>query len=255
MSRPSLDPARRHWLILGASSPLARAFARAVAAQGATVLLAGRDMTDLERLAGDLTVRGAAAVRCLPFDALATDGHAGLAAAVQDQVPPGALDVFLGFGLMPDQAEMERDPARALDCIGASYTGAVSILLHLAPVLEAGQAGRVVVVSSVAGDRGRLKNHIYGSAKAGLTTFAAGLRNRLFRAGVTVTTVKPGFLDTGMTWGLPGIFLAAAPEAAAAAILKAAEAGREIVYVPWFWRFIMLIIQHVPEKIFKRLAI
>src|SRR5258706_4988072 len=128
---------------------------------------------------------------------------------------------------MPDQAAIERDPDLAVRTISASFTGAAALLLDLAPRLEAGRAGRVIVLGSVAGDRGRLKNYVYGAAKAGLTVFAAGLRNRLFRSGVTVTTVKPGFLDTGMTWGMPGIFLAASPEAAAGAMLRAGLKGKE----------------------------
>src|SRR5258706_11042784 len=156
---------------------------------------------------------------------------------------------------MPDQAAIERGPALAVRAISASFTGAAALRLALAPMLEAGRSGRVIVLSSVAGDRGRLKNYVYGAAKSGLTTFAAGLRNRLFRSGVTVTTVKPGFLDTGMTWGLPGIFLAASPESAARAMLRAGLKGRETVYVPAFWALIMLIIRLIPEKLFKRLSI
>ncbi|MFD2261696.1 SDR family NAD(P)-dependent oxidoreductase [Lacibacterium aquatile] len=245
----------RTWLILGATSPIARAFARHVAEAGGRVLLAGRDTQELARIAGDLTIRGAPEVLALPFDAADMGSHAGFASAVKEAAPAGSLDIYLGFGVMPEQTDMEADPALALSCIAGNYSGAVSVLLHLAPHLEAGHQGRVVVVGSVAGDRGRLKNHIYGSAKAGLATFAAGLRNRLNRSGVTVTTVKPGFLDTGMTWGLPGIFLAAAPEDAARAMLKAALKGKEVVYVPFFWELIMLIIKSVPEKIFKKLAI
>jgi short-subunit dehydrogenase len=168
---------------------------------------------------------------------------------------PGALDVFLAFGTMPEQAALEADPALAVATIEATYTGAVAVLLGLAPLLETGKRGHVVVLGSVAGDRGRLKNYVYGSAKAGLATFTAGLRNRLFRAGVLVTTVKPGFLDTAMTWGLPGMFLVAPPEAAARACLKAALKGREVVYVPVFWALIMLIIRLIPERVFKKLSI
>ena len=244
----------RTWLVLGASSAVARAFARLVAARGAAVLLAGRDIDDLERSAADLRARFGGSAHVLPFDARERATIAALVAHCRD-LPAGTLDVFLAFGSMPEQAAMEADPALAVHTIEATYTGAVEVLLGLAPLLEAGKQGHVVVLGSVAGDRGRLKNYVYGSAKAGLATFTAGLRNRLFRSGVLVTTVKPGFMDTAMTWGLPGMFLVAQPEDAASAILRAAQKGKEVVYTPVFWALIMLIIRLIPERIFKKLSI
>jgi len=240
------------WLILGGSSAVARAFARVAAAEGCAVLLAGRDTDDLERSAADLRTRYGIAAAVLPFDAAAVDGHAAFAARARAAMP-GTLNVLLAFGLMPDQADMERDVALALACVQATYVGAVSVLGHLAPHLEAQGRGHVVVLGSVAGDRGRRSNHVYGSAKAGLHAYAQGLRARLFRAGVSVTTVKPGFLDTAMTWGR--VPFAASPEAAAAACWKAAARGREVAYVPWFWRGVMAVIRAVPERVFKRLSI
>jgi short-subunit dehydrogenase len=128
------------------------------------------------------------------------------------------------------------------------------VLLHLAPALERQGEGRVIVVGSVAGDRGRLKNYVYGSAKAGLHAFAQGLRARLFRAGVQVTTVKPGFIDTAMTFGMKSGPLMASPEACARACLRHAKRGREIAYYPPVWRLIMLIIKHIPEPLMKRMS-
>ncbi len=136
-----------------------------------------------------------------------------------------------------------------------NYTGAVSVLHRLAPYLEEQGDGHVVVLSSVAGDRGRLKNYVYGSAKAGLNAYLQGLRARLFRRGVSVTTVKPGFMDTDMTWGIEGMFLVASPDQAARACLKAAGKRRHVVYVPFFWWGIMTIIRHIPEFIFKKMNI
>ena len=115
--------------------------------------------------------------------------------------------------------------------------------------------GTVVGVASVAGDRGRIGNYVYGAAKAGFATYLSGLRNRLTRAGGHVVTVKPGFVDTSMTWGLPGMFLVASPEKVAEDILKAARKKRNVIYTPFFWRFIMLIIIHIPEFIFKKMKI
>jgi short-subunit dehydrogenase len=150
---------------------------------------------------------------------------------------------------------MDADPSLALACIGTGFTGAVSILHRLAPDLARRGEGVVIGFGSVAGDRGRLKNYVYGATKAGLHTYLAGLRNRLGRSGVHVMTVKPGFVDTAMTFGLPGMFLVAQPEAVARACLDAAAKRRDVVYVPWFWWGIMTVIRAVPERVFKRLSI
>lgn len=247
---------REVWLVLGASSAVARAFARLVAADGADVLLAGRDLEDIERTAADLRARGAGRVAVLAFDATAYDLHAGLVercAAARGEA--GRLNVFLAFGAMPEQAAIDADPRLVIDTVAANFTGAASVLTSLAPVLEAQGGGRVIVLTSVAGDRGRLKNYVYGAAKAGLNVYLQGLRARLFRAGAGVTTVKAGFLDTAMTFGLPGMFLVASPEACARACLTHAAKGREVVYFPIFWLVIMTIIRAIPERIFKRLNI
>ena len=125
----------------------------------------------------------------------------------------------------------------------------------LAPVIEARGGGTVVGVGSVAGDRGRVGNYVYGAAKAGFHTYLSGLRNRLTRSGGHVVTVKPGFVDTAMTWGLEGMFLVAPPEKVANDILKAVRKRRNVIYTPFFWRWIMLIIRLIPEPIFKKLSV
>lgn len=255
MRKPLPVMTDRTWLILGASSPIARAFARRVAGQGARLILAGRDTEELALTAADLRLRGASAATVEGFDAEDMASIDALAARVQQQTSPGGLDIFLAVGLMPDQAAMAADPALATRCLTANFTGPARLLLALVPQLEAGRAGRVIVLGSVAGDRGRFSNYIYGSAKAGLAAFCSGLRARLFRQGVSLTFAKPGFLDTAMTWGLPGIFYAESPDRAAATLLRASLKGREELYVPGFWAVIMLIIRLVPEKIFKRLSI
>ncbi len=241
------------WIVLGATSAIGRALARQLAAAGSDVILAGRDLADLERTAADVRVSGGHNVSVISFDALDVASHIALARLAEQT--PGVLNLALLFGAMPEQAAMDADPAQALGCIEASFTGAVSILHRLAPLLEARHAGCVIGFGSVAGDRGRLKNYVYGAAKAGLHTYLAGLRNRLGRSGVHVLTVKPGFVDTAMTWGLPGLFLVATPEAVATACLRAAEKKRDVIYAPWFWWGIMMIIRHIPERIFKKLSI
>jgi decaprenylphospho-beta-D-erythro-pentofuranosid-2-ulose 2-reductase len=242
------------WVVLGASSAIARAFARLVAARGAAVILAGRDRDDLEALAQDLRVRGAAQADVLFFDAVDSAAHPAFARECR-RLAAGRMNVFLAFAVMPEQEAMDRDPALAVHTIAAGFAGAVSVLQCLAPMLEDQHAGRVVALGSVAGDRGRRKNYVYGAAKAGLHAYLQGLRARLFASGVTVTTVKPGFVDTAMTFGRPGLFLVASPEAVAGAALAAAEKGREEIYAPFFWTFIMLVIRAIPERIMKRLSI
>ena len=241
------------WLILGASSAIGRAFAREAAARGADIILAGRDQGDLDRTAADIRITAQRDVTVAPFDATDRASHAAIAHGVASL--PGILNVALLFGIMPDQATMDADPAQALDCIETGLVGAVSILHRLAPELEKRRAGCVVGFGSVAGDRGRLKNYVYGATKSGLHTYLAGLRNRLGRSGVHVLTVKPGFVDTAMTFGLPGMFLVAQPDAVVRACLDAAAKRRDVMYVPWFWWGIMTIIGAVPERVFKRLSV
>jgi short-subunit dehydrogenase len=243
---------RRTWVVLGASSSIGRAFARLAAAEGCDIILAGRDMDDLQRTAADVALRANCRADAVRFDAAAMDAHARF---VDDCAARGPVDLFLLFGAMPDQEAIDRDFELALQTIGVNYVGAVSVLSRFAPRLEAQGSGRVVVLPSVAGDRGRLKNYVYGSAKGALNLYLQGLRARLSRSNVSVTTVKAGFLDTDMSYGMPGLFLVASPEACAAACLKLSAKGREVVYFPVFWWLIMTIIKSIPERIFKRLNI
>lgn len=245
--------ARRTWVVLGASSSVGRAFARQAAAEGSDVILAGRDIDDLRRTAADVALRAGCGAEVMMFDAESPDGHDAFVEACVGRGRP--LDVFLLFGAMPEQAATDRDFALALQTINVNYVGAVSVLNRLAPHLERQGGGRVVVLSSVAGDRGRLKNYLYGSAKGALNLYLQGLRARLGRSNVSVTTIKAGFLDTDMSYGMPGLFLVASPEACAEACLRLSAKGRDVVYFPFFWWLIMTIIKSIPERIFKKLNI
>jgi short-subunit dehydrogenase len=240
------------WIILGATSSMARAFARAVAERGATVLLAGRDMDELKGAAVDLEARGAARASALRFDARdpATFGPIIDRAAEEE----GMINAAVFVGSMPAQTEVDGDPGLIDGTVVDSFAGPARFLHMLAPVIEARAGGTVVGVGSVAGDRGRYSNYVYGSAKAGFHTYLAGLRNRLTRSGGHVVTVKPGFVDTAMTWGIEGMFLVADPADVARDILKAVEKKRNVIYTPFFWRWIMTIIRLVPEPIFKKLS-
>ncbi|SPH24679.1 putative oxidoreductase [Defluviimonas aquaemixtae] len=241
------------WIILGATSAMARAFARAVAAEGAGVLLAGRDTDDLKAIASDCALRGARFAEAMAFDARKPKGFAALVERLESE--EGEINAAVFVGSMPEQAAIDADPSLIDGVVTDSHTGPARFLQMIAPVMEARGGGTVVGVGSVAGDRGRIGNYVYGSAKAGFATYLSGLRNRLTRAGGHVVTVKPGFVDTGMTWGLPGMFLVASPENVATDILNAVRRRRNVIYTPFFWRYIMLIIRHIPEFIFKKMKI
>lgn len=243
------------WIVIGASSSVARAFALEAAAGGADVVLAGRDEEDLEAGAADLRLRSGRSVTVLPFDAADFEGHDAFVADCWAAAAARRLNVFFAVGTMPDQAQASRDFGIARRVIDVNFLSVVSLLTRLEPGLRRQGGGAVVVLGSVAGDRGRRKNFIYGSAKAGLHAYLQGMRSHLVDAGVRVVTVKPGFVDTAMTWGLPGLFLVASPEAAARASLRGAMKGRDEIYHPGFWRLIMTVIKAIPESLFKRLSI
>jgi len=240
-------------LVVGASSGIGRAIARRWALAGSNVILAGRDIEDMNRSAADLRIRSGHRVEVVPFDALAFDTHESFWRECKSRAG-GTIDgVIMLHGNLPAQSDAQADVNVARAAIDTNFTSAVSILSLAANDFEANRHGFVCVFSSVAGDRGRQSNYVYGSAKAGLTTFLQGLRVRLFKSGVSVVTVKPGFVDTGMTWGLPGMFLVAHPKSVADDVYRAVEKGKPTIYTPFFWRYIMMIIKSVPDFIFKRM--
>ncbi|WP_457648523.1 SDR family oxidoreductase [Profundibacter sp.] len=241
------------WIILGATSSMAKAFARAVAERGDGVLLAGRDMDDLKRSAADCAQRGAAVAEAVKFDARKCESFVPIYKRAMRE--DGMINVAVFVGSMPPQEDIDADPSLIEGVVKDSFTGPAEFLQGIAPEMEARGGGCVVGVGSVAGDRGRIGNYVYGAAKAGFATYLSGLRNRLTRAGGHVVTVKPGFVDTGMTWGIEGMFLVATPEKVAADILNAVDKKRNVIYTPFFWRYIMLIIRSIPEFIFKKMSI
>ncbi|MBI2422118.1 MAG: SDR family oxidoreductase [Candidatus Hydrogenedentes bacterium] len=243
-------------VILGATSTIAKAAAHEFARRGHAVVLGAQDHKENKRHASDIALRYNVPCHALRFDAQDFKSHAAWfeeCKAALGGVPTG---VVLCFGFMDEQANAQASFEIAQKTIDINLTGAVSILEIVAAAFEMRKSGFIGVVSSVAGDRGRQTNYIYGCAKAGLTTYCQGLRNRLFASGVSVTTIKPGFVDTKMTYGLPlpGP-LVATPEKAGAIICKAVLARKHEVYVPFFWRFIMLIIRSIPEFQFKKMKI
>lgn len=241
-------------LILGASSSIARAAADAWAEQGHSLYLAGRDLLDMERIAADLKVRHQIEVYYGYFAAEDFEDHEKFVQQVVSEMS-GLYGVLVAFGNYIDQKKVITDFAYGQKTIEINYTGACSILTYCGNYLGTQGSGFIIAISSVAGDRGRQSNYIYGSAKGGLNVFLQGLRNRLFHSGVRVITVKPGFVDTAMTFGLPHLFLVASPKDVGTRIARAVNKRSDILYIPWFWRYIMWIIRSIPECLFKRLKL
>jgi short-subunit dehydrogenase len=241
-----------HVLVLGAGSDIGRALAREYARQGWGLFLAGREPDALERDAADLETRFGVEARALAFDALDFGGHKEFYSTLE----PSPDVVVCVVGLMGEQERAEHDIEEARRVMETNYIGCVSLLNVVANEMEQMGAGTIIGVSSVAGDRGRASNYIYGSAKAGFSAYLSGLRNRLSGKGVHVMTVKPGFVNTRMTRGmdLPKRLMAE-PEEVARDIVRAQKRGRDVLYTKWFWRFIMLIITHIPERVFKRMSL
>lgn len=247
---------RKTVVIVGALSSVGRAIADQFARQGFAVLLAGRDVDELSCLATDIKIRHKVSASVRFFDALNFESHS---AFLDDCVEsfgntPGGIVYCAGY--MAEQELAQLDFATARRTLDTNLTGAISLLEKCASLFEEHGGGFIAAISSVAGDRGRKANYIYGAAKAGLTAYLSGLRNRLHSSNVRVTTIKPGFMDTAMTWGmpLPGP-LTASPERAGKAIVKAILRGANIIYVPFFWRWIMMIIRYIPEWQFKKMNI
>lgn len=239
-------------LIIGAGSDIAGAIAKIYARQGNRLMLAGRNKTDMQALAQDLQVRYSSETQGIQFDARKFDSHPDF----YRNLPWQPDLVICVFGYLGDQRKAETEWQEALQIIESNYTGAVSILNIAAEDMARRKSGGIIGISSVAGDRGRMSNYHYGSAKAGFTAYLSGLRNRLYHSGVHVLTVNPGFVRTRMTEGLPlPAPLTATPEQVAADIVKAFRKKKNILYTLWMWKWIMLIIRNIPEFIFKKLKL
>ncbi|MDE2451197.1 MAG: SDR family oxidoreductase [Gammaproteobacteria bacterium] len=241
-------------LIIGATSAIAEATARLLAERGGSLFLVGRNAQRLEAVAADLAVRGAAhvATETLDLNTFALHGpmieHAFAAL--------GGIDsVLIAHGTLSEQRACQGSVAQSLAEISTNALSVVSLLTLLGNRLEAERRGAIVVVSSVAGDRGRASNYVYGSAKALVTTFCSGLRQRLAGAGVRVITIKPGFVDTPMTRNFRKGVLWAQPDAIARGIVRAIDRGQGTVYLPAFWRPVMLAVRLIPERLFARMRL
>lgn len=236
-------------LILGANSDMAIATAKHYAKNGYNLYLASRNLSECEKNATDLRLRYPVEVQALTFNARDFNSHMGFYESLAVK-PQG---VIVAFGVMHDQIQAQADFGLAQEMIEANYAGAVSILEIVSADFEQRQSGFIVGISSVAGDRGRQSNYIYGSTKAAFSTYLAGLRHRLVKFNVSVLTVKPGFVATKMTADLDlPAKLTAQPEQVAEAIFNAAAKKKSTIYVKPIWRLIMLLIIHVPNFVFHK---
>ncbi|OYW82864.1 MAG: short-chain dehydrogenase [Hyphomonas sp. 32-62-5] len=238
-------------LIIGGTSDISLALARRYAALGQHLILTARDVSKLDADMADARVRGAASARAVAFDLLQTEQYG----AFIDSLGVLPDTIVCMAGIMSDQPAAQRDGALAEAMMVTNYVGPVLLLGAFANRMEQRGSGCIVGVSSVAGDRGRYSNYIYGSSKAGFTAFLAGLRARMARANVHVMTVKPGFINTRMVAHMtPPPLITAQPDDVAAAIIRGVDARSNVIYVLKRWRWIMMIVTHIPECIAKKLG-
>jgi decaprenylphospho-beta-D-erythro-pentofuranosid-2-ulose 2-reductase len=242
----------RRVLILGATSGIARETSRCFAAEHAKLFLVARDQEKLAASADDLRIRGAESVETFQADFTDYSEHSVIIERAFSIW--GGLDgALIAHGSLPDQLSAERDFAALRRAIETNYFSVVSLLMELAKLFEAQRNGVIAVMGSVAGDRGRRSNYVYGSTKAAVATFAAGLRARLAPAGVQVVLVKPGWVSTPMTEHLRQNFLFASSEQAGRGVYKSMISPRAVIYLPWYWRWVMAIIRSLPEPTFAKL--
>lgn len=239
-------------LIVGATSAIAEAVARIYASRSAALFLVGRNADRLGAIASDLTVRGASSIETYVLDVNDLDRHAAMLDAAFRSL--GGVDVVLvAHGTLPDQAACEQDVELAMREFTTNATSTIALATRLVPRLQ--ERSTLAVISSVAGDRGRASNYVYGSAKAAVSEFLSGLRQRMGRSGPNVLTIKPGFVDTPMTRDFRKGPLWAKPDKVARGIIDAIERRRGMAYIPAFWWAVMTVIRHIPELIFRRIRL
>jgi decaprenylphospho-beta-D-erythro-pentofuranosid-2-ulose 2-reductase len=242
-------------VVLGGSSDLGAAIAERLVVDGCrVVVLAGRDPSAMAPVADRLRAAGAERVEVVAWDALDVDGHGAAVAAAFDAAAGDVDCVLLAAGVLGDQAAFDADPASASAAVTANYGGPVSTLLHAVPRLVAQGHGTVVVLSSVAGERVRKANYVYGSTKAGLDAFAQGLGDAVWGTGVRVLVVRPGWVATRMTEGMDPAPFATTPEAVAAAVADGLAKGRDVVWAPPILRAVFSAFRHLPRPLWRKVA-
>ena len=252
-----MNAASGHYLILGSGSAIAAALARELAAAGKPLILAGRKLDAVNAQATDLRLRYGVPVEVIEFDALEPEKIPSFVERCCQIADSRIEAVIACYGTMPALVPPDQMNDQIGELVQVNFTSVAQLFECFAPRLMAVKSGMLVAISSVAGDRGRQSNYLYGAAKAALTAYLAGLRNRLYSHGVHVLTVKPGFTDSPMTRGkVPAESpLLASPETVARDIVRAINRRSNVIYTPWWWRGIMAIITSIPESIFKRMKL
>lgn len=240
-------------VVIGATSAIGRAFTAQLCLRGHDLILAGRSQDELERVAADARIRYRRRVVVEKYDAQVEEQTTTFATRALAHTNGRLRGIVVCHGQMPDEQKVRTDLTQLEVSVRVNYTSSIALLEQLCPHLVNSSAGFICAITSVAGDRGRPSNALYGSSKGALSLYLGGLRARLSRKGVAVLTVKPGFVDTRMTWGLPGLFLVASPERVVRDALRGIDRNRAVVYTPFFWRWVMLIIRWIPDRAFGRL--
>ncbi|WP_457319617.1 SDR family oxidoreductase [Stenotrophomonas sp. P5_B8] len=239
-------------LIIGATSAIAEAVARLYATRASTIFLVGRNANRLDAIAADLRVRGAHQVDAYALDVNDLAGHAAMLDAAW--AASGGIDtVLIAHGTLPDQAACDQSVDLAMREFITNGTSTIALCTALAQRLSAGS--NLAVISSVAGDRGRASNYLYGSAKAAVTAFLSGQGQRLGKLGINVLTIKPGFVDTPMTQAFKKGALWASADKVAQGIVRASDRRRAVAYLPGFWWAIMMVIKNIPEFVFRKISL
>jgi short-subunit dehydrogenase len=241
-------------LIVGATSAIAEATARIWAQAGDHLFLVARQPEKLEAIAADLRVKGCQKVETYTMDANDFEAQIPMLDAAE-QALNGLDTVLIAHGTLSDQVACQQSVDLTMKEIRTNALSVIALLTRIANRFEKQKKGTIAVISSVAGERGRQSNYVYGSAKAMVTEFTSGLRQRLHKSGVAVVTIKPGFVDTPMTADFKKGLLWASPKTLAAIIVRACNKNHSVVYAPWFWFGIMAIIKIIPECIFKKLKL
>lgn len=241
-------------LLIGATSAIAEATARRMAACGDRLYLVGRNASRLQAIQDDLRTRGISGIESATLDANDFTNHAVVLDRAWSSLQKVDV-VLIAYGTLPDQEACQASAEEVIREFGTNATSVLSLLTYVAERMIAQGCGTIAVISSVAGDRGRQSNYVYGSAKAAISTYLSGLRQRLSPMGINVLTIKPGFVDTPMTRTFKKGILWVQPDQIARGILRAIKRRRSVAYLPWFWGPIMQIIRMIPEPVFRRLRL